>query len=189
MPKLNYARLKLFKNRITNLSKCYATQDIIKIYITRKLAIIRRKQSYLSRSNVSTMGAAPRVPRFQGAVSTGRKIVGTRVFESPKKREGFYRGESRIEGHAREIRDQTEGTENVSLKRCKKIDRSYSRFGRKGGSTSPRDLPWRRGHASMAAFLLFYHSFFSTLFRLLSFTLSCSLFLQLSHSLDRKSVV
>lgn len=86
---------------------------------------------------------------------------------------------SRIEEHPREIRDETEGTGNVPVKHCKKIDRSRWRFGREGGSTSPRDLSWRRGHASMAAFLLFFRSFFSTPFPSLPLALAFSGFLAL----------
>lgn len=62
-----------------------------------------------------------------------------------------------------------------------KIDRSRSRFGREDGSTSPSDPASRMvaAHASMAAFLLFFRSFFSPWPTSLSLSLSLS---ALQHS-------
>lgn len=73
-----------------------------------------------------------------------------------------------------------------------KIDRSRSRFGREDGSTSPSDPASRMvaAHASMAAFLLFFRSFFSPWPTSLSLPLSpATLFDRLSRTARGPSIL
>ena len=79
---------------------------------------------------------------------------------------------------AKMMKYRNEDPRNKPVELGEKIDRSRSRFGREDGSTSPSDPASRMvaaAHASMAAFLLFFRSFFFSSLIYLSLFLSPSL--------------
>ena len=120
--------------------------------------------------------------------------MASRSIESPKKKKKKKK-EKKNSGTkcayilAKMMKYRNEEPRNKPVELGEKIDRSRSRFGREDGSTSPSDPASRMvaaAHASMAAFLLFFRSFFFS--SLIYLSLSLSLPLSPLHSSSTDSL-